>query len=85
MVSEDTSDDMLPFVKAHRRQVRSDNPHECLNEEVHRRSDVAGILPNRFAVIHLGDASRANCMMNGSLPITTWTLQPSGEHAFVHL
>lgn len=48
--------DMLAFIefsKQHGAKIDSTNPPERLNAEIKRRTNVAGILPNETAIVHL--------------------------------
>jgi transposase-like protein len=53
----DASRDDVPacmdFPREHRSQIGSTNPLERVNEEVKRRSDVAGIFPDDEAIVRL--------------------------------
>lgn len=46
----------MSFPPEHWRQLHSTNPLERINREVKRRSNVAGIFPNREAVVRLAGA-----------------------------
>ncbi len=71
----------MDFPGAHRARIRSTNPLERIDEEIERRSDVAGIVPDEAAIIRLVDAPMPETDDEWAVARRTMGLEPLARTA----